>query len=279
MKGTIYKYTFPDGKVYIGQTRRHPEKRKREHFDENIGPTNSGFWAAYKSQGEPEYEEILEIERDDEDELVNELNDAESFFIQIYNADNPLYGYNKKSYGTARTRTNLILNEKYSEMFPIFLEKRLGTYFSAKYKILDTKESLTDDELFLIKEKYRDKNLFQRGIDDYDLENLNNRRNYDENKEFFLEEGLEMIETIITMEVQEEVNKFIADNYIQILQEARDKNAIVQLDKEGNFIKEYYSFNEICQAFNVPRADNVMNVLRGKQKSAYGYLWKYKRDI
>ena len=131
----------------------------------------------------------------------------------------------------------------------------------------------------MIKEKYRDKNLFQRGIDDYDLENLNNRRNYDENKEFFLEEGLEMIETIITMEVQEEVNKFIADNYIQILQEARDNNAIVQLDKEGNFIKEYYSFNEICQAFNVPRADNVMNVLRGKQKSAYGYLWKYKRDI
>jgi hypothetical protein len=131
----------------------------------------------------------------------------------------------------------------------------------------------------LIKEKYRDKNLCQRGIDDYDLENLNNRRNYDENKEFFLEEGLEMIEKIITMEVQEEVNKFIADNYIQILQEARDKNAIVQLDKEGNFIKEYYSFNEICQAFNVPRADNVMNVLRGKQKSAYGYLWKYKRDI
>ena len=25
MKGIIYKYTFPDGKVYIGQT-RNPEK-------------------------------------------------------------------------------------------------------------------------------------------------------------------------------------------------------------------------------------------------------------
>lgn len=32
MKGIIYKYTFPDGKVYIGQT-RNPEKRKREHAE------------------------------------------------------------------------------------------------------------------------------------------------------------------------------------------------------------------------------------------------------
>ena len=44
MKGIIYKYTFPDGKVYIGQTRRHPEKRKREHLAKDVGPTNKGFW-------------------------------------------------------------------------------------------------------------------------------------------------------------------------------------------------------------------------------------------
>lgn len=42
MKGIIYKYTFPDGKVYIGQT-RNPEKRKREHVDPKIGPVNTGF--------------------------------------------------------------------------------------------------------------------------------------------------------------------------------------------------------------------------------------------
>ena len=48
MKGIIYKYTFPDGKVYIGQT-RNPEKRKREHIDPKTGPywilgSISTFW-------------------------------------------------------------------------------------------------------------------------------------------------------------------------------------------------------------------------------------------
>ena len=63
------------------------------------------------------------------------------------------------------------------------------------------------------------------------------------------------------------------------MRDERCKNAIVQLDKEGNVVKEFYSFNEICQAFNVPRADNVKNVLKGKQKSAYGYFWKYKEEM
>ena len=51
MKGIIYKYTFSDGKVYIGQTRRPQEIRKREHLNAIVGPTSSGFWDAYQCQG------------------------------------------------------------------------------------------------------------------------------------------------------------------------------------------------------------------------------------
>ncbi len=54
-KGYIYKYTFPDGKVYIGQTRRPPEERHREHFDEKIGKLNTKFWEAYETIGMPGY--------------------------------------------------------------------------------------------------------------------------------------------------------------------------------------------------------------------------------
>ena len=49
MKGYIYKYTFPDGKVYIGQTRRDPQIRHREHISPVTGSTNGGFWRAYST--------------------------------------------------------------------------------------------------------------------------------------------------------------------------------------------------------------------------------------
>ena len=40
MKGYIYKYTFSDGKVYVGQTRRHISIRHREHMSPSTGPLN-----------------------------------------------------------------------------------------------------------------------------------------------------------------------------------------------------------------------------------------------
>ena len=46
---TFHKYTFPDGKVYIGQTRRDPQIRHREHISPVTDPTNGGFWRAYST--------------------------------------------------------------------------------------------------------------------------------------------------------------------------------------------------------------------------------------
>ncbi len=56
MKGVVYKYTFPNGKVYIGQTRRNPELRHKEHLDAVTGPCNCGFWKEYKKYKEVKYE-------------------------------------------------------------------------------------------------------------------------------------------------------------------------------------------------------------------------------
>lgn len=278
MKGIIYKYTFSDGKVYIGQTRRHHEKRRREHLDASIGPANSGFWEAYKKYGEPIYEILYEVDIDDVDELVNVLNIMETYYIQYYRADDIRYGYNKKSYGTVGTKTNTIIDRKYNEIYNELLDKRMQTYNSAIEKIWNTKIPLTDEEKYLIKEKYRENNHWQSYIDIYDLDNLSISI---ENKEdvFWFEEALDYVHFMITEEVRVETSQIIKENYTRFLDEERDKAAILQLDKEGGVVREFYSFNEICQVFNVPRADNIRNVLKGKQKSAYGYYWKYKKDM
>lgn len=277
MKGIIYKYTFPDGKVYIGQTRRHPENRKREHINKTVGPTNSGFWEAYKKYGEPQYEVLYEVELENVDELVSVLNYVETQFIRLFKADHPSFGYNKNSFGTTSTITPTIIRRKFNEKCKQFSESRMKVLYSAAEKIWNTKEPLTEEEKFLIKEKYREENIFQEHIDAFDLDNLSN--NMLEEVQFMLDEALSFVRFKINEDAEEEASRFIDENFDQVMEEERNRKAIVQIDKEGNKVREFNSFNEICQAFDVPRADNVKNVLSGKQKTAYGYYWKYKRDL
>jgi hypothetical protein len=276
MKGVIYKYTFPDGKVYIGQT-RNPEKRKVDHIDPKIGPANTGFWEAYQRYGTYEYEVLREIENDDEDVLIDLLNRWESGYIYQYKADNPEYGYNRTIYGTVGIRTKRILKKVYNEVQDYFYNNEMQLFNSASEKIWETKEPLTEEELFLITEKYPDEMWLDK-LKSFDFKNL--RENIiSENIEMYLEEHLDIVRLSIW-----DCSHYIASQYIRkfsnkIIEDAQTAHTIVQIDKEGNVIKEYASFLEICQAFNVKRADNVRNVLNGKQKSAYGYLWKYKKDL
>jgi hypothetical protein len=55
--------------------------------------------------------------------------------------------------------------------------------------------------------------------------------------------------------------------------------AIIQLDKNNNKITEYNSIREACRQFkgdinNIE--SNIGGCINGKQKTAYGYVWKYK---
>lgn len=277
MKGIIYMYRFPDNKVYIGQTRRLEEIRKREHIDANVGPTNSGFWEAYQRFGEYEYRILHEIEKDNVDELVAELNDWETLYIRRFKADSPLYGYNRKSFGTVGTKSKKIIDSKFREIRAELIEPNMQIYKSAIRKIWETKEPLTQEEKYLIKEKYREQNFHQKHIDEYDFDNLG--KNDLETTEFMVDTYLDAVHFMIINDAEGEAWNYIVANYDRILDEERKKNAIVQIDKNGNIIKEFYSFNEICQTFNILKADNVRNVLHGKQKTAYGFLWKYKKDL
>jgi hypothetical protein len=276
MKGIIYKYTFPDGKVYIGQT-RNPEKRKREHIDPKTGPVNTGFWDAYQRFGTYEYEVIREIESDNEDELIDLLNRWESGYIYQYKADNPEYGYNRTSYASVGIESKKILRRVYNAIQEDYFNSELEVLESASEKIWRTKQPLTKEELFLITEKYPD-NIWFDNLKDFDFKNLHKNR-ITEKREFYLDEHLGFIRNAIWECSQYIAARYVRENRKQIIEEVRKAKAIVQIDKEGNIIKEYSSILEICQAFNIERGDNIRNVLKGKQKTAYGYFWKYKKDM
>ena len=276
MKGIIYKYTFPDGKVYIGQT-RNPEKRMHDHLDPKAGPVNKGFWEAYQRFGTYEYEVIREIESDNEDELIDLLNRWESGYIYQYKADNPDYGYNRISYGTVGRKDKRLLKRIYNAIQEDFLNTEIQLFESASEKIWRTKKPLTEEELFLVTEKYPDEIWFVH-LKSFDFKNLRKNR-ITENMEHDLEEHLQYVRNAIW-----ECSHYIAEEFVrehgrQIIEEVQMASVIVQMDKEGNVIREYGSVLEICQVLNIPRGDNIRNVLKGRQKTAYGYIWKYKKDL
>jgi len=54
------------------------------------------------------------------------------------------------------------------------------------------------------------------------------------------------------------------------------KKPISQFDLEGNHIKNFNSINEAARCLNI-RNDGISACLRKKQKTAYGFIWKYQK--
>ena len=52
--------------------------------------------------------------------------------------------------------------------------------------------------------------------------------------------------------------------------------AIIQYDKQGNYIREWESQTTAQISFNKPKSDGIGAVCRGEQKTAYGFIWKFK---
>lgn len=57
---------------------------------------------------------------------------------------------------------------------------------------------------------------------------------------------------------------------------APNRKAILKLDKDGNFIKEYDFITQVADDGYHP--GNVCGVLNGRQKTSGGFIWKYKEE-
>ena len=154
MKGFIYKYTYPNGKVYIGQTSKTVEERHAGHMygSRHLDKAQICEFAIHK-YGEPVLEILEEIEVPDNKptELVNKLNEREKFYIDKYNSANRLYGYNIQNGGEHITRKEFILQEKWYE---IYEEEHWSESIMYVYQILEsignkmfyTNEKLSQEE-------------------------------------------------------------------------------------------------------------------------------------
>ena len=102
MKGIIYKYTSPSGKIYIGQT-INEKKRRNAFFNLNKSYAGPKINHAREKYG-PEnfqYEVLFTVTSKIKEELVDILNEKEKQYIKYY--DSFKNGYNSDEGGNSCT--------------------------------------------------------------------------------------------------------------------------------------------------------------------------------
>ena len=254
-KGVIYKYTFPNGKVYIGQTRRDPSIRHREHFLPSTGPLNNAFWQAYKEQGEPAFEILEDYQSEDMEELVCILNQRETENIRLYKATDPQHGYNRVATGMVRGRLENKIKKAAKELFPKFYELKRPLWESMKEKI-ETPDTMTKEERELYDFYFVEINPFCGASD-----------------EFIRWHWLDFAEFSFKDDIQSEVDECILEHIAELQEDYVDADSILQLDKNDNIIAIYENQADAATALGLTSTANINNVVLGKQKTAHGYKW------
>ena len=160
-KGYIYKYTFPNGKVYIGQTAQNLEERHYQHLynADHIDAEDRSILLvdrAIHKYGVPKLEVIDEIECNDNEivKFQEELNEKEKKYIREYQSTLKKYGYNRHV-GGKKVSEKLILED---EWYRLYDEQKWGDVISnflcilnenIKTKLFDTHEKLDKDESYI----------------------------------------------------------------------------------------------------------------------------------
>lgn len=159
-KGYIYKYTFPNGKVYIGQTAQAMEARHYQHLynADHLDAERSILLVdrAIHKYGEPKLEiiETISFEENDPIGFQEDLNEKEKYYIRQYKSTQKQFGYNRHL-GGKEISERLILEDKWYELFEeqkwseAIASFQYILYDCIKRKVLVTHETLDKDESYV----------------------------------------------------------------------------------------------------------------------------------
>ncbi len=137
-QGFIYKYTYPNGKVYIGQTRNSVKQRHYQHMSASKDQARRTICEmAIAKYGEPKLDilETIEVEDNEPTKLIDKLNEAEKKWITEYDSTNREKGYNIQNGGEVITPEQYILEEKCHE---IYEKEEWGWFIGGVRDILDS---------------------------------------------------------------------------------------------------------------------------------------------
>lgn len=206
---------------------------------------------------------------------VSELNEYEMYYLELVDAShNPLY-YNRtnKSYGIDRKRT---LEEK-----KIIGEKnkihRIGKKISKqhKQKISQAKKGIPNPGVSILKGRISP-NLGKK-CSEY-TKQIISKSNLGKKRPKISLKHKGRISPNLDKKWSEDTklkNKGRKDSKeTKILKSISKQKKIFQYDLENNFIKEWESGKKASEILNINNG-NITNCVKGKYKTAGGFIWKY----
>lgn len=227
--GYIYKYSFPNGKVYIGQTRTSVQQRHYVHMSDarkkGRGTLCDVALAKY-GEIQPETIETIEVDETESTKLQELLNEAEIKWIKFFDSTNKQKGYNIQQGGEIVTPDIMILEEKWHEIFEKekwgealgYLRSNLE---SIGNKLYVTKEKLDKDERYV---------WYGYRFDLDDEKNMSFSKFYNRYKGFEIEEDIYSYKKLVLQWAWDEYIKDVQRTIWQKVNKYKDK-----------YIKEYWA--------------------------------------
>lgn len=223
---------------------------------------------------------------------VNILDERERYYIILFDSINNNNGYNFATGG----RSNFTFND---EILCKMSESQTGRVHSEETKKKISKGNkgkvLSEDTIAKIRESHKRENLSQETLDKMSAAKKGKSLS-EEHRKKLSEAGRNRIVSEETRkklsqsnmghEVSEETReklrkantgKKLSEEAKEKVRKTRIKKAVIQLDKNENFVCEYESVALAGKVIGAP-ATMISACCKEKRKSVHGFVWMYKED-
>jgi group I intron endonuclease len=232
-----------NGKKYIGQAKGDPRKRWGAGYK---GCTI--FYNAIKKYGWNNFQHIVLVDG----LTINEANLYEQFFIALYRTTDRNFGYNLQSGGK-----NCSLADETKQKISL---ARMGRFTG------------------------RDNPNYGNHRSGKEHPNFGKHYNVGKNNYFYgkthTPETIEYLRQINkgkkhSAETKEKMKKYQKGKQVGVLHS--NIKPVLQFEKNGVFVKEWEYINQARDCLGIDPS-TIVRCCKGKQKTAGGYIWKYKNE-
>lgn len=292
LRGIIYKYTSPNGRIYIGQT---TEERRRRRTFLNLNKSYGGDKIdAARKKYKPEnfeYEILFEGKFATKEEATLKLDELEEYYITIF--DTYKNGYNM-TFGGYTTRGFSFSEEQKKEMSiarmgrktrPKTLEEKAEhsalmkeKWASESYRKLREEINNSEEHKRILSESLSgEKNgMYGKKHTQSSRMKMSESRSGEKNFWYGKRKSQEYREHIRQGATLYHENNTVSDETRQLISKSVSV-PVCQYSLDGILIKEFYSATIAGKEIGID-ASCIIKCCKGKRKSAGGFVWKYKTE-